>query len=163
MASDLIFAMSNDFKQGDAIGICTCISLNWAKKTLQLGRGLKTLSEIGLNGHTMNAQMAVLRKLDNQPAQQCELVGLEMIGNDMVITTIDDITRLTNATAPHVAILWTQTHTMGYGYIGHYHYFFDVEVGMYRSRYVKNIKKTMSDIINNYGPVQGLRLVKLAS
>lgn len=109
----------------------------------------------------MNTQMAVLRRYDNEPAKQCELAQLEMIGNDTAIAAIDDVLRLAKATAPHVAIFWTQTHTMGYRYSHHEKEFFDVEVGLFRAKFTKDIKAKMTQIISGYGPVQGLRLVKL--
>jgi hypothetical protein len=161
MAAKLIFPMQNDFTQGNEVGICTCSALTWARKTLQLGRGLKSYGELGLDSHTMNAQMAVLRKYDNQPAKQCELAQLDMVGNDTVIAAIDDIPRLAKATAPHVAIFWTQTHTMGFRYSHHEKEFFDIEVGLFRAKLTKDIKAKMTEIIGGYGPVQGIRLVKL--
>ena len=162
MAAKLIFSMQNNFTQGNEVGICTCSALTWARKSLQLRRGLKSYTELGLDNHTMNAQMAILRRHDNHPAKQCELSQLEMIGNDTVIAAIDDIPRLAKATAPHVAIFWTQTHTMGYRYAHNEKEFFDAEEGLFRAKTTKDIKAKMTQIIAGYGPVQGIRLVKLA-
>jgi hypothetical protein len=161
MAAKLVFQMQNLFTQGDEIGICTCSALTWARKTLQLGRGLKNFSELGLSNHTMNTQMAVMRRYDGQPARQCELAQLEMIGHDTVIAKIDDIPRRVMFTAPHIAIFWTQTHTMGYRYAHREKEFFDVEVGLFRATHTKDIKAKMTEIIAGYGKVKGLRLVKL--
>jgi hypothetical protein len=161
MAAKLVFPMQNNFHQGDEVGICTCSSLVWARKSLKLGRGLKSYSELGLSSHAMNVQMAVLRKHDRQPAKQCELAQLEMVGADTVIASIDDILRLVKGSTAHVAIFWTQSHTMGYRY-GHLEKeFFDVETGLFRAKYTKDIKAKMTEIIANYGPVEGLRLVRL--
>jgi hypothetical protein len=161
MAAKLIFPMQNNFGQGNEQGICTCSSLTWARKTLKAGRGLNSYAELGLDDHTMNAQMAVLRKLDNQPDKQCELVQLEMVGTDTTIASIDDVVRLVKAAPSNIAIFWTQTHTMGYRYAHHEKEFFDVEKGLYRAKYTKDIKATMTTIIGGYGPVLGLRVVKL--
>ena len=161
MAAKLVFPMQNNFGQGNEQGICTCSALTWARKTLQLGRGLSAYSELGLDSHTMNVQMAVLRKYDSEPQKQCELARLEMIGTEKTIASIDDIPRLVKGTAPHIAIFWTQTHTMGYRYAHHEKEFFDVEVGLFRAKYTKEIKAKMTEIIANYGAVKGLRLVKL--
>lgn len=161
MAATLVFPMKNDFGQGTEQGICTCSALTWARKTLKLGRGLKTYAELGLDNHTMNAQMAVLRKADNDPVRQCELAQVEAIGADMVIASVDDIIRHAKTTSPHVAIFWTQTHTMGYSYGHHDKEFFDVEVGLYRAKLTKDIKATMTSTIAGYGPVIGMRLLRL--
>jgi len=165
MAATQVFPMQNDFHQRDKgaeVGICTCCALNWAKKSLKLGRGLKTYSEIGLTDHTMNAQMAVLRRKDATPDDQCELVGLKMVGNEQAVASIDDVIRIVKATPPHVAIFWTQDHTMGYRYKHHEKEFFDNEVGLYRAKLTADIKSKMNDIISGYGPVEGIRVVGLA-
>jgi len=158
-----IFPMRNDFLQGADKGICTCIALVWARKTLLKGSGLDSYSELGLDDHTMNAQMAKLRKLDNQPAEQCELVGLKPDGPDTTIHSIDDVINKTKASASGVAIFWTQTHTMGYRYASKEKEFFDNEKGLYRAELTDDLKKKMTDIISPNGPVIGLRLLKLPS
>jgi hypothetical protein len=160
MAATLVFPMQNNFGQGAEIGICTCSALTWARKTLTLGRGLKSYAELGLDDHAMNAQMAVLRKFDNNPAKQCELAQLEPVGADINIASIEDVINKVKATAPNVAIFWTQTHTMGYRYAHHDKEFFDIEVGLWRSKYTKDIKAKMTEIISGYGPVKGMRVVK---
>jgi hypothetical protein len=163
MPAKEVFPMQNNFYQGDEQGICTVASLTWARKTLQKGLGLKTFTDLGLDAHAMNVQMKVLRKFDNNPAEQCNLAQLEPVGNDQVIASIDDVVRLVKATAPHVAIFWTATHTMGYRYAHHEKEFFDIEKGLYRAKYTKDIKAKMTQIISQYGPVVGLRLVRLKS
>jgi len=156
--------MQNNFSQGKSVGICTCIALNWAKQTLKRGRGLKTYTELGLDEHTMNAQMAVLRKYDNSPAEQCDLVGLSMAeSGDRTVTSIDDVLNITKRVQPHIAIFWTQTHTMGYRYGHNEKEFFDNEIGLFRSKKTFDIKAKMSLVIQGYGqPVEGMRIVKLA-
>ena len=158
-----IFSLQNNFSQGTERGICTCIALVWARKTLLKGSGLDSHSELGLDYHTMNAQMAKLRKLDNQPAEQCELVGLKPDGSDQRIHSIDDVINKTKASASGVAIFWTQTHTMGYRYASKEKEFFDNEKGLYRAELTDDLKKKMIDIISPNGPVIGLRLLKLPS
>lgn len=163
MAATLVFSMHNNFSQNGALGICTCISLNWARKTLMLARGLKSYAEIGLSDLTMNAQMAKLRRLDSNPSEQCDLVGLEMVGGQVNLNSIDQIPVLVKSTAPYVAIFWTATHTMGYRYASHEKEFFDVEAGLYRAKTTKEITAQMKATINTYGPVIGLLHVKLKS
>lgn len=158
-----IFSLQNNFSQGTERGICTCIALVWARKTLLKGSGLDSHSELGLDYHTMNAQMAKLRKLDNQPAEQCELVGLKPDGSDQRIHSIDEVINKTKASASGVAIFWTQTHTMGYRYASKEKEFFDNEKGLYRAELTDDLKKKMTDIISPNGPVIGLRLLKLPS
>jgi hypothetical protein len=161
MAVKEIFPMQNNYFQGDQQGICTCSALVWARKTLEKGKGLSSFSELGLDVHTMNAQMSVLRKFDNDPAKQCELVGLAPDGGDQVITSIDEVIEKTKASASGVAIFWTQTHTMGYRYHSGEKDFFDIEKGLYRADLTADLKKKMTEIVTPYGPVTGLRLVKL--
>lgn len=161
MAATLVFPMQNNFLQGTEVGICTCCALTWARKTLQLGRGLKTYGELGLDDHTMNAQMAMLRRFDSQPDKQCELAQLEMVGNDTTIASVDDVLRLVKGSQSQIAIFWTQTHTMGYRYAHHEKEFFDNEVGLFRAKLSKDIKAKMQAVIAPYGAVLGLRLVKL--
>jgi hypothetical protein len=173
MSAKLAFATNNDYTQWkgrkkdgkpwDAQGICTVASLAWAKKSLEKGRGLKTFQELGLDDLTMNAQMAVLRKFDKKPAEQTDMAGLEIIGNDQTIKSIDDVVQLVKATAPHVAIFWTKDHTMGYRYAHNEKEFFDIEKGLFRADDTKDIKAKMTEIIGGYGPVIGLRHVKLKS
>jgi hypothetical protein len=163
MAAKQIFTMKNDFSQGSRVGICTCISLNWARRVLKKGGAINTYAEIGLTDLTMNAQMAQLRKLDTDPASQCALAQLEPVGGDQHIASVDDVIRIVKATVPHVAIFWTATHTMGYRYAHNEKEFFDNEVGLFRAKTSKDIKAKMNSVISGYGGVTGLRVVKLAS
>ena len=63
MAATPVFAMKNGFTQRNEGGICTCALLRWARICLEKGRGINSYSELGLDDHTMNAQMVVLRHL----------------------------------------------------------------------------------------------------
>ncbi|MDF9798012.1 hypothetical protein OKW21_003275 [Catalinimonas alkaloidigena] len=131
------------------------------KKTLKYNRGLKSYGEIGLTDHTMNAQMSMLRRFDHDPVSQSGLVDLQDIGGDRVITSVDDVINITKQNTPHVAIFWTDTHTMGYRYSHLEKEFFDNEVGLYRAKKTTDIKQIMSKTISPYGPVKGMRLLKL--
>lgn len=104
MASRQIFPMANNYFQGAAQGICTVASLQWAKKCLQLGRGLGSFDELGLSVHQMNALMAVWRQYDDDPARQTEGMGLRMVGVDHAVDQFIDVQRFTNLTHPHVCI-----------------------------------------------------------
>ena len=161
MAAREIFKMQNNFSQGSRVGICTCISLNWARRVLKKGSAINKYSEIGLTDLTMNAQMAQLRKLDADPAGQCALVDLVPVGGDQNIASVDDVVRIVKTTAPHVAIFWTATHTMGYRYAHNEKEFFDNEIGLYRAKTSKDIKAKMDAVTSGYGGVIGLRVVRL--
>jgi hypothetical protein len=161
MAAKQIFSMKNDFTQGTRVGICSCIALNWARRVLKKGGAINSYSEIGLTDLTMGAQMAQLRKLDHDPDAQCALVDLVSVGGDQNIASVDDVIRLVKSTAPHVAIFWTATHTMGYRYAHNEKEFFDNEVGLYRAKTSKEIKAKITDVTSAYGAVIGLRVVKL--
>jgi hypothetical protein len=163
MAATEVFSMQNNFTQAGSVGICTCISLNWARRVLIKGSGVKTYSEIGLSDLTMNAQMSVLRRLDSDPAGQCDLVDLEMVGAEITVASVDDIVRNVKKTSPHIAIFWTNTHTMGYRYAHNEKEFFDNEIGLYSSKNSKDIKAKMKAVTNGYGGVRGMRIVKLKS
>lgn len=168
MAAKRIFKMANDFTQfnrgwkgkNGAQGICTAASLAWAKKCLE-GRRITSFSSLGVSAHGLNAQMAILRRHDGDPARQTEMAGLEMVGNDRVINSFDDLAKNVKSTAPHVAIFWTAGHTMGYRYTHHQKEFFDVEDGLYRAKFTKDIKKKINKEYGGF--LQGMRVVKLPS
>jgi frataxin-like iron-binding protein CyaY len=128
---------------------------------LKKGGGINKYSEIGLTDHAMNAQMAQLRKFDNDSAKQSGLADLEPVGGDHIIASVDDVIRIVRNTAPHVAVFWTATHTMGYRYAHNEKEFFDNEVGLYRAKTSKEIKAKLNQIIAGYGGVTGVRVVKL--
>lgn len=177
MSATLVFRTANDFYQGydppmdllgkklKSQGICTAASMNWAKKVLNRGRSVNSFDEIGLNVHTLNAQMAKLRKLDRDPEQQCDLVGLQMvsiIGNkDLKIASIADVIKLGDDNPSEVIIFWTEHHTMAYRYASQNKEFFDIEVGLYRAKTTAEIKEKMKEITGPYGALTGARVVKL--
>jgi len=161
MAAKQVFAMQNNFAQGSSVGICTCISLNWARRVLKKGGAINAYSEIGLSDLTLNAQMAKLRKLDSDPVAQSALVDLEAVGGDRNIASADDVIRLTKQTPPHVAIFWTAGHTMGYRYAHNEKEFFDNEVGLFRAKTSKEIKAKINEVTKNYGGIIGMRIVRL--
>jgi hypothetical protein len=174
MAAKLVFSTQNNYKQyqgsaaGSEQGICTVASLTWARTTLKKGGPVQKFDELPLDEHTMNAQMAVLRQFDRNPQHQTDLAQLEIVGNDTKIASVDDVVRLVKATAPHVAIFWTEFpkggHTMGYRYSHNEKEFFDMEVGLFRATETDDIKKKMTEIISKYpGSLTGLRVVKLKS
>ena len=164
MAAKLVFTMSNTYDQGGRQGICTCASMQWARKTLERNRGLGSFDELSLSDHQMNAVMAQLRKLDADPAGQSALMGLSPVGGDIGVAAVADVIRHAKSTAPHMAIFWTQSHTMGFR-AGKENEFFDIEKGLWCSSDDREVLKVMRDVFRNggYGPVLGMRVVKLAS
>jgi hypothetical protein len=166
MSAKKIFGMTNGYTQWATQdgGICTCISLWWAQKTLKKGHGLSSFSELP-GAHVMNAQMAMLRKYDSQPDKQTELVdGLALNPpGELPATSVEEVVEKVKNVYPHVAIFWTSTHTMGYRYAHHEKEFFDVEIGLFRAKLTKDILAKMNEITSGpgYGPILGLRHVKL--
>lgn len=175
MSATLVFRTANDFYQGyeppsgktKSEGICTAASMHWAKKVLKSGGSLDTFEAIGLDVHTLNAQMATLRQLDRNPAEQCDRVGLQMVGNignnDRVIASIADVIKLGDDNPDKVIIFWTEPHTMAYRYASKNKEFFDIEVGLYRAKTTAEIKEKMKEITGRagYGNLVGARVVKL--
>lgn len=168
MAAKRVFSMTNDFTQFNrgwktktgSQGICTAASLAWAKKVLQ-GRRITSFSDLGISAHSLNAQMAVLRRFDNDPAKQTEMAGLQMVGNDKTISSFDELARYVKTTSPHVAIFWTGGHTMGYRYSHHRKEFFDIEDGLYWAKLTKDIGKKVNQTYGGW--LVGVRVVKLPS
>ena len=160
MGVTTVFALHNNYHQSGAQGICTAASLDWCRKTLKLGRSVKSATEL-MSPHALNAQMAVLRRYDAAVDHQTDLAQLEAVGGDQSIHSIDDVLNTVKGTPPHVAIFWTATHTMGYRYAHLDKEFFDIETGLFRAKLTKEIKSKMTDIISGYGPVVGLRVVRL--
>lgn len=162
MPSRRIFPMTNAYFQGDKQGICTVASLQWAKKCLQLRRGLGSFQELGLSVHQMNALMAVWRRFDGDPARQTQGMGLRMVGNDRVVNQFIDVQRFTNLTAPHVCIFWTAGHTMGYRVStqhGRECEFFDIEDGLWLADNDSDIRQTV--MAHYRGRIVGMRVVRL--
>jgi hypothetical protein len=145
-------------------GICTAAAMNWAKKVLKNGP-INTFDGIGVDAHTLNAQMATLRRYDNDPKQQCEMVGLELLvdysaksrnARGDVVDSVEKVTKLAEEYGDKRAIIfWTKTHTMAYWRSSKNKEFFDIEVGLWRATTTKEITAKMKDIIKNYGPVTG--------
>jgi len=145
-------------------GICTAAAMNWAKKVLKTGP-INTFEGIGLDAHTLNAQMAKLRRYDAAPKEQCEMVGLELfvdysaISNNAsgdVVDSVDKVTKFAEKYGDKRAIIfWTNTHTMAYWRSSKNKQFFDIEVGLYRANTTKEITAKMKEIIGTYGPVTG--------
>jgi hypothetical protein len=162
-----IFPLQNDFKQGDELGICTAASLQWAKKCLELGRGLGSFDELGLTEHQLNALMAVWRKFDNNPAAQTEGMGLKIVGGaDHAVTQISEVQRITNETAPHVCIFWNNHHTMGYRVSTtptRECEFFDMENGLWLADNDADIRQHIIDtfVRGNYKDVEGMRVLQI--
>lgn len=173
VSATLVFGTDNNFYQGydpptgdlKSGGICTAASMNWAKKVLKSGRSVDTFKAIGLDVHTLNAQMATLRQLDDKPAEQCDRVGLQMVGGnkDLKIASIADVIKLGEDNRNEVVIFWTKPHTMAYRYASNNKEFFDIEVGLYRAKTTADIKKAMEDTTGKpgYGALKGARVVKL--
>jgi len=161
MAATKVFSMENNFSQtnGSSIGICTAASFAWVRKCLKLGRGVRSFSEIGTSQHLLSFQMATLRKYDSDPEKQTTAAGLEIVGQDITISTADDLLRHVKTTQPYTAIFWTSGHTMAYRYARNEMEFFDIEDGLYRSRYARNIKNAINK--NYRGALRGCRIVKL--
>ena len=164
MSVKQVFAMTNNFDQGGRVGICTCASMQWARKTLERKRGLGSFDELALTPHQMNGLMAQLRKLDADPAGQSDMMGLEPVGADIAITTVADAIRHTSGTAPNIAVFWTQSHTMAVR-CGKENEFFDIENGLWLASDADELRGKMRDVFRdgNYGPAIGMRIVKLKS
>ncbi len=162
MAASTVFTLDNNFSQGGSQGICTAASLAWARKCLEKRGHVNSFAEISRGGvHAINAQMAVLRKYDGNPRKQTEMAGLTFV-NEPAVSSIDDVIKKVKASESGVAIFWTQFHTMGYRYSHQEKEFFDMEAGLFRSKYSKNIKAKMEQIFKRgYGAVKGCRIVKL--
>lgn len=166
MASRRVFNMNNNYFQGAEGGICTVGSLQWAKKCLQLGRGIGGFNELGLSAHQMNALMAVWRREDGNPAAQTQGMGLRMVGVDRNVNQFIDVQRFTNLTAPHVCIFWNDTHTMGYRVStrhGRECEFFDIEDGLWLADNDMDIRQTVVNTFaaGGYGAIEGMRVVTL--
>jgi hypothetical protein len=161
MASRRIFAMSNEYWLGAEGGICTVASLHWAKKCLQLGRGIGSFAELAISVHQLNALMAVWRRHDGNPAIQTAGMGLRLVAGDIPVTQMIDVQRHANLTAPHVCIFWTAGHTMGYRVStrnGRECDFFDIETGLWTADNDSDIRQT---VLEHYPGVVGVRIVTL--
>jgi len=162
MPARLVFAMTNDISQGNAQGICTVASLQWAKVCLQRRRGVGSYDELGLSEHQLNALMAVLRKLDNNAIAQTEAMGLRTTG-DVVAANFLTVHNNTVASPAGICIFWTQIHTMGYRAIGREFEFFDKNEGLYLASSYADIAAQVTDTFTRlaYTGILGMRPVWL--
>jgi hypothetical protein len=155
-----VFSMSNPYTQRNsrALGICTAASLAWCRACLKKGRGITTKAELP-SDHTLNAQMATLRRYDSQPARQAEMAGLELV-REWTVGSIDEVFQNFKGLPPHTGIFWTLSHTMGYRYAHRNKEFFDVESGLYRATKTSAIR---DQITKDYAPgeIAGCYIVKL--
>ena len=170
MPSRRVFQMTNNFTQRDAateVGICTVASLQWAKTTLQRGRGLGSYMELGLSDHQMNALMAIWRRNDGDPTEQTKGMGLKIVGGaDHAVGQMLDVQRITNLTGPHVCIFWNSHHTMGYRVStkhGRECEWFDNEDGLWLANNDMDIRTTVLNgfAARGYAPISGMRVVSL--
>jgi len=166
-----IFPMSNNIKQGDQEGICTAISLVWAKKCIERRRGLGSYIELGVDDHALNGLMAVWRRFDHDPVQQTHAFGLRVVGGgDQVLSSIRAMHDHFVATAPHVGIFFNNYHTMGYrvgkyGKVTEYEWF-DKNFGYFVSTDENEMHKFMREKWKAWypgyeGSVKGCRVVEV--
>jgi hypothetical protein len=144
MVAQQVFPLRNEFYQlndpAGFEGICTAASLFWCRKCLELRRGVNSFAEIGKSQHNLNIIMTTLRQLDNNPAAQTDLAGLQIVGGDRVVSSMAEVARVVKGSASGVAIFWNSYHTMGFRYSHHEKELFDMNFGLYRSKYTKGIE-----------------------
>ena len=164
MSAKLIFPLSNNYSQdgGRSQGICTAASMAWAKACLRRNAGVNSYAEIGVNQIGLEAQMAVIRKLDHAPSEQTSKAGLKLV-TQINIASIDSLIQKAKAISPHVAIFWNSFHTMGYRYAHNEKEFFDMNEGLFRAKTSAEIKSKIEEVFRrkSYGSVLGMRLVSL--
>lgn len=161
MPAKEIFKLTNNFTQSGAQGICTAGSLAWAKACLKKRGHVNSFSEVG-SFHNLNIQMATIRRYDFQPRKQTETAGLKLI-REFQVKSIEEVIGKVKSNSPHVAIFWTDYHTMGYRYAHHDKEFFDMEAGLFRAKHTKDIQAKMEEVFSKkgYGIVKGVRIVSL--
>ena len=167
MAVRQIFPMQNNFRNMREEGICTISSLQWAKRCLELHRGIGEYAELLLSEHQLNALMAVWRRYDNQPVEQTRGMGLRLV-REKVITKIQDVQEMHQfvaANAPYIAIFWNSFHTMGYriGQNGTEFEWFDKNHGLYVADNFQDLElKMKSYMMMNYKErIIGVRVVQI--
>jgi hypothetical protein len=162
MVAKQVFPLSNNFTQHNetAEGICTAASLYWARACLRKKGIVDSWDEIGVSQHNLNIIMATLRKYDSNPAAQTGLVNLRMeTGGDGVARGVKDVINAVKASRNKIAIFWNSYHTMGYGYSHHQKDLFDMNYGLFRSKYSKGIEAKIQEL---YGDdIIGYRLLEL--
>jgi hypothetical protein len=162
MVAREVFALQNNYRQRDEEGICTAASLFWCRKCLELGRGVNTFDEIGKTDHNLNIIMRTLRTMDNNPVAQTELAGLASVGGDRVVNSMEAVMTLIKSSASKIGIFWNSYHTMGYRYSHHEKDMFDMNNGLFRSKYSKGIEVKFAELYA--GPqdqIIGCRIVAL--
>lgn len=164
VAAETIFPLQNNYRQkGDgAEGICTAAALFWARKCLELGRAPDSWAEIGKSDHNLNIIMTTLRNLDNNPIAQTELAGLNAVGADRAVASIDEMMEVVKVSTTGVAIFWNSYHTMGYRYSHLNKDYFDMNFGAFRCKYTRGIAHKYHELYT--GPADqiiGCRVVSL--
>ncbi len=166
-----LFSMTNDYMQNNEAadeGICTVASLQWCKKCLEHNRGLGSYAELSLSDHQLNALMALLRHLDDQPGPQTQGMGLRRTNaGDQDISTVAELqTNVANSTSK-IAIFWNQYHTMAYRVGDHSEYeWFDQNFGCWLANNEADMKKFMEDewktkYSDPQGAIIGMRVVQI--
>ena len=110
-----VFQMDQDFDKHKSEGICTIASLQWCKRSLELGRGLKLYSELNLTDHRINELMLAYRADANNPVKQTATMGLRIQGKgDRAVDTVMYVKQIMiNGQSRH-AIFWNWHHIIGY-------------------------------------------------
>lgn len=156
-----VFPMTNPHTQHNSrsVGICTAKSLAWCRASLKAGGSISSAAMLP-GDHTLNAQMATLRRQDHDPAKQAELAGLQLV-QSWTVRSIDEVFRNFKTMSPHIGIFWTDTHTMGYRYAHHEKEFFDVESGLYSAKKTADLR---AQITKDYAEdsIRGCYMVRLA-
>ena len=163
-----VFQMDQDFDQHKSEGICTIASLQWCKRSLELGRGLQRYSELNLTDHRLNELMVAYRADANDPVKQTATMGLRIQGTgDRAVDTVMHVNQIVINSQSRHAIFWNGHHTMGYaarrrGDAMEYE-FFDNEDGLYRANNFVALALTINRRFQdgNYGAVEGVRVVAL--
>lgn len=164
VAAQTVFPLQNNYRQkgAGAEGICTAAALFWARKCLELGRAPDTWAEIGKTDHTLNIIMTTLRTLDSNPVEQTELAGLNVIGRDQPVDSIEAMMELVKLSSTGVAIFWNAYHTMGYRYSHLNKDFFDMNYGAFRCKYSRGIANKFNELYPGAADqVIGCRIVSL--
>lgn len=159
MVASTVFPLENNYSQANKAdqGICTAAALAWCKASLKLGRFVNSWAEIGTTVHNLNIVMATLRHLDANPVAQCELAGVKALGGDRACTGIEEAMNNIKPSEFGIGIFWNSYHTMAFGYSHLQKDFFDMNYGLFRSKYTAGIKAKVQEL---YGDdIIGYRLI----
>jgi hypothetical protein len=159
VTASLVFPLENNYTQRSDKdqGICTAAALAWCKACLKHGRFINSWSEIGTSVHNLNIVMATLRRLDAAAVAQTELAGVRAIGGDHPCNGIAEVMRAVETSPFGIGIFWNSYHTMGFGYSHHQKDLFDMNYGLFRSKYSAGIKTKIEEL---YGDdIIGYRLI----